>query len=130
VRRRLVGFDMRGSAIFLAVLGLILVPTGVLGGHGPPAPTVGSVIPSCGPVEGGTPVTVIGNNFPPLSRVVFGGVEARSVVVVAHDRITAVTPSHAAGCVAVAVGSGVRGFSFTYVEANGRCRQGSIRAAQ
>ncbi|HUK65210.1 MAG TPA: IPT/TIG domain-containing protein [Anaeromyxobacteraceae bacterium] len=86
------------------------------GGGGPPAPTIGKVTPAQGPVGGGTPVTLSGNNFPPGSRVTFGGVEAKDVVVVNRKCITAVTPPHAAGRVSVTVGSGIRGLAFTYEE--------------
>jgi hypothetical protein len=104
---------------------LALLPAGARGhgrggGGGPPAPIVGTVEPEQGPAEGGTHVTVKGSYFPPRSRVTFGGVEATQVVVVATDRITAVTPPHPAGRVTVTVGSGARGWAFTYGESDGK----------
>lgn len=70
-------------------------------------PTVQSVSPPSGAVEGGTSVTVIGTGFAsggsPANSVTFGGVDAASVVVVSDSVITCVTPPHAAGSVDVVV---------------------------
>lgn len=117
---------IRGSRALLALLAvtaaaLASVPPGTRGGtSGPPPAIVGSVTPNHGPVEGGTPVTVLGSYFRPRSIVRFGGVEATQSVVVAQDRVTAVTPPHKAGWVAVTVGGGVRGRTFRYEETRGR----------
>jgi len=105
-------------AVVVAAAVMALWPAGARGGRGtgggPPGPTIGSVTPDHGPAEGGTHVTVKGSYFTPNSRVTFGGVEAKDVVVVAQGRITAVTPPHPPGRVAVTVGGGVRGLAFTY----------------
>ncbi|WP_416193271.1 IPT/TIG domain-containing protein [Nitrobacter sp. TKz-YC01] len=68
-----------------------------------PAPTVTSVAPNTGPPAGGTPVTITGTNFTGATAVTFGGTPATGVTVVNDTTITATTPAHAAGAVAVAV---------------------------
>jgi len=98
----------------LAFSPVLALGQGIQTGGGPPMPSVDSVTPKRGPVEGGTTVTILGDYFPQSARVSFGGVEAQQVVVVNPGRITAVTPPHHAGRVAVAVGGGVRGWAFTY----------------
>ncbi len=66
-------------------------------------PILSGLSPSYGSVQGGTSVTITGANFAPGASVTFGGDAAISVVVVAPDRITAVTPAHASGAVDVVV---------------------------
>ncbi len=69
-----------------------------------PAPTVTNVEPNAGPVEGGTPVTIIGAGFQTGATVKFDwNMSATSVVVVSSTVITAVTPAHSAGAVYVTV---------------------------
>jgi uncharacterized protein YhjY with autotransporter beta-barrel domain len=84
-----------------------------------PAPVISGVSPNSGLTAGGTSITITGNYFTGASLVTIGGVTASSVVVVSDTQITALTPSHAAGSVAVAVttgsGTAVVGGSFTYV---------------
>jgi hypothetical protein len=64
-------------------------------------------------------VTVTGKNLTGATAVTFGGTAVKSFTVVDATTITAVTPAHAAGTVAVAVttpgGTGTRGAAFTYV---------------
>lgn len=106
-------------------LGLALAgaPAPALAGHGPPPPMVGSVTPSSGPALGGTPITVTGSNFRPGATLTFGNVDASDVVVVSSSTLTAVTPPHAPGAVAVSVTnrdrqSGTRGLAFRYLAAS------------
>ena len=56
-----------------------------------------------GPVAGGTAVTITGTNFASGATVTFGGTAATSVIVTNSTTITATTPAHAAGAVAVTV---------------------------
>ncbi len=64
---------------------------------------VTSVAPSNGPTAGGQGVTIRGGFFVAGATVTVGGVPATNVVVVNNSTITATTPAHAAGSVAVAV---------------------------
>ncbi|HEX7900311.1 MAG TPA: IPT/TIG domain-containing protein, partial [Planctomycetota bacterium] len=70
--------------------------------YGPPTAT--AVAPDAGPVAGGQTVTLSGANFVPgQTQVAFDGVAATSVVVTGFSTLTASTPAHAAGRVAVTV---------------------------
>jgi hypothetical protein len=92
------------------------------GGGGGTEVTVGSVVPSCGPIAGGTAVTIIGTNFVDDasigSSVLFGGDEATDVIVVSSTEITCLAPAHSAGAVDVSVsdtyGTGTLANAFTY----------------
>jgi len=66
-------------------------------------PTVGSVTPFSGPVTGGTQITIDGANFVSGAAVTLDGTAATGVAFVNATRLTAFTPAHAAGPVAVAV---------------------------
>jgi IPT/TIG domain len=84
------------------------------------APILTAVSPASGPITGGTPVTLTGQNFGSGTRVTFGGVAATSVVVVSATQITASTPPHAQGSVNVVVTnsnglSATRAGGFTFV---------------
>ncbi len=70
-----------------------------------PQPTITKVTPATGATTGGTTVTLTGTHFIGATSVTFGGSAARTVKVVSATEITAVTPTHAAGKVAVAVTS-------------------------
>ena len=93
-------------AIRLAVL--LLVASSVFA-----SPVITSVIPSAGPVEGGTRVVIRGSGFsetcivcaPPFSglRVLFGMTPATDVDLIDSTRIEAVTPPQFAGTVHVTV---------------------------
>jgi hypothetical protein len=67
-----------------------------------PAPSVSSVSPSSGSVDGGTTVTILGADFATGAVVAFGG-DPASVTSVLSGAITAVTPAHVAGTVDVQV---------------------------
>jgi len=86
-----------------------------------PAPTVTGLAPSTGPVEGGTTVTVTGENFTPGSIVTIDGTEVTPASVAANgNSLTFVTPAHPAGEVDVSVttGAGTSGdLPFTYTAA-------------
>jgi hypothetical protein len=66
-----------------------------------PAPTVTSILPTSGSINGGTVVTIAGTGFSSPS-VKFGGVAATNVTSTATS-ITATAPAHAAGKVDVLV---------------------------
>jgi hypothetical protein len=94
----------------------------------PPAVTVTSVAPNSGSSLGGTIVAITGSGFDPGASVTFGGIAATSVLVVDDAHITATTPIHAAGAVAVTVtntdattGTLSNGFTYTLpaFDANG-----------
>ncbi|GAB6900663.1 beta strand repeat-containing protein [Kineosporia succinea] len=83
------------------------------------APVLNGVSPASGPVAGGTSVVLRGNGFTGVTRVLFGGVPATAVSVQDNgSTVTAVTPLHAMGSVAVVVttdgGDSAPGV-FTYV---------------
>ncbi|MBL8205401.1 MAG: M36 family metallopeptidase [Blastocatellia bacterium] len=85
-----------------------------------PAPNVYAVTPTFGGIAGGTRVTISGANFTDTAdtSVTFNGVAASNVQVVSHNTITATTPPHAAGTVAVRIanrnGGSSLNFGFTY----------------
>ncbi|ATB33021.1 IPT/TIG domain-containing protein [Melittangium boletus] len=68
-----------------------------------PAPKLMWLSPGRGSSNGGTMVTLSGGNFAPGARVTFGGVAAPVVEVNSPSSLTATTPPHAAGWVAVTV---------------------------
>jgi DNA-binding beta-propeller fold protein YncE len=83
------------------------------------APTVTLVSPATGLPAGGLPITVTGTGFVNGATLTLGGAPATSVVVVDSTTITAVTPAHGAGAVAVTVTnpdtqSGTLASGFTY----------------
>jgi hypothetical protein len=61
------------------------------------APTVVSVSPASGSVQGGATVTITGTGFTGATSVLFGAVAASSFTVVSPTTITAVAPAEAAG---------------------------------
>ncbi len=95
-------------------------------GQGPPvnpAPTVTSISPLSGTTAGGTAVTITGTGFLAGASVTIGGSGATNVSVVSSNSITATTPAHAAGVVAVKVTntdgkSSTLNNGFTYTAAN------------
>lgn len=83
------------------------------------APVITGVTPPSGPPAGGTNVTIAGSGFQPAATVTFGGTAATNVVVVNSTTMTATTPAHSAGAVAVVVTnfdttSGTLANGFTY----------------
>ncbi len=84
-----------------------------------PAPTVSSVAPNAGSINGGTSVTITGTGFVSGASVSFGGTAATNPSVVNSTTMTATTPAHAAGAVNVVVTnpdsqSGTRINGYTY----------------
>ena len=84
-----------------------------------PAPSVSTVVPNTGSMNGGTVVAITGSDFVDGATVAFGGVAATTVIFVGSTAITATTPAHAAGEVDVSVenpdgGRGTLGGAFTY----------------
>ncbi len=87
-----------------------------------PAPTVTSISPTSGSINGGTSVTITGTNFAAGASVKFGGTLATVVTVVNSTTIAATTPAHAAGAVNVVVTnpdglSGTLTNGYTYTDA-------------
>jgi IPT/TIG domain/Putative Ig domain/Glycosyl hydrolase catalytic core len=68
-----------------------------------PAPSLSAVSPSSGPSEGGTLVTISGNNFRSGAMVQFGSLPAQSVQVVSSTEIQASTAAESSGSVDVVV---------------------------
>src|SRR6202142_3523065 len=68
-----------------------------------PAPTVTSIAPNSGTINGGTTVTIAGTGFLAGATVSLGGTAATGVTLVSSTSITAITPVHAAGAVNVMV---------------------------
>jgi hypothetical protein len=64
-----------------------------------PAPTITGIVPTAGPVSGGTYVTITGTNLLGTYRVSFGTTAASTIVVYSSTSILVVSPSHAAGTV-------------------------------
>lgn len=60
-------------------------------------PTVASISPSHGSIDGGDAVTIVGTNFTGATGVTIGGVACTSVVVVDPQTITCVTPAGTVG---------------------------------
>jgi hypothetical protein len=87
-----------------------------------PAPTVTSISPNSGTINGGTVVSITGTGFLGGATVSVGGSAATGVTVVNSTSITATTPAHAAGTVNVIVtnsdtqsGTLTQGFTYTTV---------------
>jgi hypothetical protein len=76
---------------------------GIWGTYTIAAPSVISVTPSTGSINGGQAVTIRGTGFTAATGVEFGGIAATSVVIVDDETITAVTPAHLSGLVDVEV---------------------------
>ncbi len=84
-----------------------------------PAPTVTSISPNSGTINGGTAVTITGTGFQAGAAVSLGGTPATGVTVASSTSITATTPAHAAGAVNVVVSnaeqqSGTLANGYTY----------------
>ena len=84
------------------------------------APTVTSISPNSGTINGGTAVTIRGTGFLAGATVKLGGTSATGVSVVNSTTIAATTPAHAAGATSVVVtntdaktGTLNNGFTFT-----------------
>jgi glucose/arabinose dehydrogenase len=68
-----------------------------------PAPTVTSITPNSGTINGATAVTIRGTGFLAGAMVKLGGTSATGVTVVNSTTIAATTPAHAAGATSVVV---------------------------
>jgi hypothetical protein len=91
-----------------------------------PGPSLAAVSPSRGPLAGGTPVTISGNNLAGATAVRFGASAAASFAVLSKHSIMAVTPpGEGAVAVSVATPYGTSGVGplFTYVR--GKSGQGA-----
>jgi len=85
-----------------------------------PAPTVTSISPNSGTINGGTAVSITGTGFLAGATVSMGGTASTGVTVVNSTTITATTPAHATGPVNVIVtnsdtqsGTLTQGFTYT-----------------
>jgi hypothetical protein len=65
-----------------------------------PSPTLS---PDSGPIEGGSTVSILGQNFVADTAVMFGELSAAQVTVVSDTELTVITPAHAAGVVDVTI---------------------------
>jgi hypothetical protein len=85
-----------------------------------PAPQVSGASPNNGPVAGNIQVTVAGQNFDPLARAFFGGVQAASTALpTTPTQLVVTAPPHSAGVADVQVvnsdgQSGTRSNAYTY----------------
>ncbi len=84
------------------------------------APVVSSIAPASGPVTGGQPVTITGQNFTNAQSVTIGGISVATFTVVNSNTITTTTPSvgsagQADVVVATPVGTGTGAKLYTYV---------------
>lgn len=86
------------------------------------APTMDSLTPASGPVNGGTAVTITGTNLATTTNVTVGGVSA-AFGVINSTTLSIITPTNTAGAVDVVVtttaGSATAVGSFTYVSGPG-----------
>lgn len=64
-------------------------------------PTITQVSPTSGPASGGTQLAITGTNLSAVTQVKLGGLPATSLVHVSPLKVTAVTPAHPPGQVAV-----------------------------
>ncbi|MEV8333311.1 IPT/TIG domain-containing protein [Streptomyces niveus] len=83
-------------------------------------PTISTITPSQGPTTGGTTVTLTGTGMTGSTAVRFGSTNATSFTVNSATQITAASPPHAAGAVAVIVVNPTgnsNSVTFTYVVA-------------
>ncbi len=69
----------------------------------PPAPSITSISPSTGSTNGGTTVTITGDNLSGVAYVYFGSVAATSFNVVSPAEIQAVSPAESASTVNITV---------------------------
>ncbi|MBE7163431.1 MAG: IPT/TIG domain-containing protein, partial [Williamsia herbipolensis] len=69
----------------------------------PVVPVVTKISPASGPRTGGTTVTITGSHFTGTTKVAFGTVAAKKVVVTDDTHLRVTTPAHKAGRVAVTV---------------------------
>jgi hypothetical protein len=84
-------------------VGVIVSSAPDVGASGQLAPTVTGVVPSSGPLSGGTSVIITGSNYHSPATVSFGGVAAIQAVVQNTSTIVARSPAESAGSVDVTV---------------------------
>jgi hypothetical protein len=84
----------------------------------PEPPSVSSVTPNSGSINGGTTIVIKGEDFYSGTVVSVGGTLCHTIIVVDSNTITAVTPAHALGATDVVVknmnGRTVSGGTYTY----------------
>ena len=83
------------------------------------SPIITSVSPDSGPTEGGTEITITGDNFNNDINVIVGGRYCTNIVVISKTKLTCKTPAHDAGLVDITVitnvGSATLTGAFTYI---------------
>ncbi len=86
-----------------------------------PAPTISTVSPASGPIEGGNAVFIEGNNLLGTTAVLYGGVPSTNVQGVTNTQLIAFPPPQAAGTVDVTIktagGEVTKVGAYTYVGA-------------
>jgi len=90
----------------VTVLGAFTYTDAAVGGVANTEPgqvDIADISPAQGPIDGGTLVTIDGDNFSPDTLVRFDGIVADSITVLSSQLLTATTPPHAAGAVDVQV---------------------------
>ncbi len=122
---------MHRRLVSLATAALLATATTATADDGP---AVRSVAPAEGPEAGGTDVTITGAGFVAGATVTICGATATEVVVIAVDRITAVTPPGGGICdVVVTSPDGREGRltgGFRYVAGAGAAPEGEIAAPE
>ena len=97
----------RVSGPVALVLALLLTALGIPGSAAStPRPAVTHLSVASGPAAGGTPVTVTGQHFVGVTKVLFGGTAGRALTVTSPTRLVVTAPAHVAGTVDVRVVTG------------------------
>lgn len=89
-------------------------------------PTITSVVPSTGPVAGGTTVIVNGTNFFPDTTVLFNGVSLVGLTYVSATQMQGVTPAGTRGYATIAVNSPELGSSGSAVSSDSYAYENGI----
>lgn len=100
------GPEIEGSTILMRETPTVTLPVGESAFYaiGPVmAPAVDGVAPTISPLQGGVAITITGSGFQPGVRVFFGAAEALSVTRESETTLTATTPPHSCGHVALEV---------------------------
>jgi hypothetical protein len=87
----------------MVVAGVVAAAAPSVGATGLLAPTVTGIVPTSGPLSGGTSVVITGSNYHSPATVSFGGVAAIQAVVQNTTTIVARSPAESAGSVDVTV---------------------------
>ena len=123
--------NLIGMGLFVLVFAFIItiVPIKVFAITS--SPTISSIAPAFGIVNGGTSITITGTQFASGVAVTVGGTSATNIVMVSATQITATTPSGTAGAKDVVVTNADTGTitstgGFTYVASPTAVNLGSL----